>query len=471
MKNKLALKVLAVLLCFVTVFSVFTACADKDDDKNKNDDVSNYSPDWVVRPEISAQAVQPLVRADFNENTNHYDISYAPFFRIMIGGKYGIMDFNGEIVIEAEYDDLFAIRNSDDFLGIKIDGEEKKQTYIHSDTFKTQTARKKYNSVKYEYYWNVDNASAVFVVTEDGDTNKEKFSPSLPEVVKGVKMLSGKYNPTGKYGLYSNSQNITGMIYSGAGMFADGVVAFESNGKWGYIDSSGRTVVPFEYDAVWGYAALGGEDTPYECSEGHITVCKNKKFGILADDGSVVVPLMFDDATPVVNGKAVVKLNGKYGVICVYGNADEPVSDDTTIGSITTVTDPETSSTSKSTSTSISTSTSTSTTTSTTKKSTTTSTTEDETSSTTKKTTTTTTTTTKTTASTQNQNYKTGTYTVKLSSGGSLNLRSEAGVGGTVVGSLTNGTVIYVDKVSNGWGHTVYNGKEGWFSLKYAQMN
>lgn len=467
MKNKLALKVLTMLLCFVTVFSVFTACSDKDDDdKNKGDDVSNYSPEWVVQPGIIAQAVQPLVRADFNENTNHYDISYAPCFRIMLDGKYGIMDYSGEIVIPAEYDEIFAIRNSDDFLGIKVDGETKKQTYIHSDTFKTQTARKKYNAVKYEYLWNIDKSSAVFTVTEDGKTEKEQFSPSLPETVKGVKVASGKYNATGKYGLYSNSRNVTGMIYSGAGMFADGLAAFESNGKWGYIDSNGRTVIPFEYDAVWGYAALGGEDTPYECSEGHVTVCKNKKFGVLSEDGSVVVPLMFEDATPVVNGKAVVKYNGKYGVIRVYGASDEPVTDESTDGSSSSATTSTTTTSKSETSTSTS-SKSTSTTSSATIKSTTTTT------STTKKTTTTTTTTTTTKKPepTQSQNYKTGTYTVKLSSGGSLNLRSEAGTNGSIVSSLKNGTVVYVDKISNGWGHTVYNGKEGWFSLKYAEMN
>ena len=36
---------------------------------------------------------------------------------------------------------------------------------------------------------------------------------------------------------------------------------------------------------------------------------------------------MFDDATPVINGKAFVKTEGKWGVILVYGSAEEIVSD------------------------------------------------------------------------------------------------------------------------------------------------
>ncbi len=441
MQNKLAVKILAVILSLVTVFTLFSACADDDKEPvDKSEGVSAYSPEWLIKPSIAAQAIYPIVRADFNENTNHYDISYADCFKIMLNGKYGIIDYNGQIVVPAEYDEIFAIRNSDDFIGIQKGDESDKQTYIHSDTFETQRAYKKYNSYKYEYYWRTDSSSALFVKTEGASTTKEEFSPSLPETVKGVNVDGSKYTPTGKFGLYVNSVNVTGMVYDGAGVFSNGLVAFESNGKWGYINSSGKTVVPFEYDAVWNYNALGGEDTPYECSEGHITVCKDKKFGILKDDGTVLVKPVYEDATPVINGMAFAKSGGKWGVILLYGNGEEITSNSDT-----------TSSTSSSTSSSSSTTESTSST-------------QDSTSTTTEESTTTTKETT-----TQKSQYKTGAYTIKLSSGGSLNLRSEADLDSSVVTSLYDGTVVYVDKVSGGWGHTVYKGKEGWFSLKYAE--
>lgn len=443
MNNKKSFRMVAVVLCFITVMSVFTACTDRKDNKPVNN--NDYIPEWLVEPSIAAQAIQPLVFADFNENTNHYDISYADCFRIMLDGKYGIIDFNGKIVVEPEYDQLFAIRNSDDFLGI-INGEETdEQYYIHSDTFEIQRAYKKYNTEKYEYYWNVADSSAVFVLNDNGAVTEQDFSPSLPETVKGVSLASGNYISSGTYGLYANSVNVTDMVYSGAGMFTNGLAAFESNGKWGYLDSKGRTVVPFEYDSVWGYSALGGKDTPYESIEGHITVCKNKKFGILKDDGSVVIEPMFDDATPVIKGKAFAKIEGKWGVILVYGTADEVISDIDSLNNND-----------------ITSSTTTTTTTS--------STTEADVSSTTTTTTTTTTTSTTTSTTTQttteNSSYSSGTYIITVDS---LNLRSVAGVNGEIVASLNNGTVIYVDKVSNGWGHTVYNGKEGWLSLKYAE--
>lgn len=440
MNKKTFIRIISLLVCIVSVMSVFSSCSDNKEKKPVN--ISGYTPEWLVEPSIAAQAIQPLVYADFNENTNHYDISYANCFRIMLDGKYGIIDFNGKIVVDPEYDQLFAIRNSDDFLGI-INGEEAdEQYYIHSDTFETQRAYKKYNSEKYEYYWNVANSSAIFVLNDNGAVSEQSFSPSLPETVKGVSAVTGKYISSGTYGLYANSVNVTGMVYSGAGMFTNGLAAFESNGKWGYLDSKGRTVVPFEYDSVWGYSALGGKDTPYESFEGHITVSKNKKFGILKDDGTVVVEPMFDDATPVIRGKAFVKYNGKWGVILVYGSSDETMNvtdttdeDDITTSSSTTTAENDTTS-----------STVTSTTTTTTTQTTTES--------------------TETSTSASTPSYSAGTYFVNVDS---LNLRATAGIDSDIVDSLGNGAVIYVDKISGGWGHTVYNGKEGWISLKYVE--
>ncbi len=446
MKNKLAFKVLAVILCALSLLTCFSACKKEEEAEPAVGTIedSTFIPDWVVEPSIAAQTIQPIVRADFNENTNHYDISYANCFKIMLNGKYGIIDYNGEIVIEAEYDKIFAIRNSDDFLAVKKgeDGEDE-QTYIHSDTFKTQRAYKKYNSEKYEYYWQADTAEAVFVKTEDGATSTENSDPSLPETVKGVNYQGGKYTATGKYGLFFNGVNITNMVYTGAGVYTNGLAAFESNGKWGYLDSTGKTVVPFDYDAVWGYSALGGDDTPYESSEGHITVCKNKKFGILKDDGTMLVSLIYEDATPVINGKAFAKYAGKWGVISVYDASVNESSVENTTTTTTTATDATTT--------------------------TTTSTTEEETTETTSEASTTEE---ESTSSTTlgGTTEGAGTYVIDIDDDGYLNLRSEAGVHGEILAELKGGTVVYVARVDNGWGYTEYNGQRGWFNLKYAEL-
>lgn len=49
-----------------------------------------------------------------------------------------------------------------------------------------------------------------------------------------------------------------------------------------------------------------------------------------------------------------------------------------------------------------------------------------------------------------------------------VNLRDGIGTSASSVGKLTNGLLLNVTEVKDGWGKTVYNGKTGWFSLKYA---
>ncbi len=59
-----------------------------------------------------------------------------------------------------------------------------------------------------------------------------------------------------------------------------------------------------------------------------------------------------------------------------------------------------------------------------------------------------------------------GTYTVSVSS--TLNVRSGPGTNYSIVGSLTNGTVVEILETSKGWGKFTGNGTTGWISLDYA---
>ncbi len=438
MNTKLTVRVLAAIMGIIMIMSAFTACSEKKDPSDiVTDDVGNYTPEWVVEPTISAQLIQPLVCPYYNENTNHYDISYADCYKIMIDGKIGLIGSDGKMLVEAKYDDIFAIRDGDDYLAVIKDEDSVKQTYIHSDTFETVSAYKKYNTKKYEYYWYDDNP--LFICNENGKIAEETFSPMLPEAVKGVKKQGGVYEPTGKYGLFVNGVNLTDMIYTGAGYYSDGLIAFESNGKWGYLDSNGRTVIPFEYNAVWGYSALGGKDTPYESFEGCITVTKEKKFGVISSEGEIIVPMMFDNATPVIEGKAFVKTQGKWGVIKVM-ETDITASDVTEVPSqLTTTTTTER--------------TSESTTESTTKEKTTVKTTEKTTESTSKST-------------TEKINYVKSNYIITAES---LFLREEPNAESKDVEYLHSGDVVYVSEINGVWGKTTFNGVEGWFNLKYAE--
>ena len=425
MKNVSFIKIIAVLMCVATVLGAFTACSSKKTTPNtvkaSVNDGPLTDPQWVVVPSIDAQAIEPLVRADYNESTRHYDISYADCFKIKQNGKYGIIDYNGKIVIKPKYDSIVAIRNSSDFVATGKDSDgETVQTYINYNDFSVESSYRKYNTLRYEYLWNATDNSAVFVQNDNGEIYKDDLKAALPESVRGVKDVDGEYVGDGTYGLYINGKNIMGMIYSGAGCFSNGMAAFKSNGVWGYIDSNGKTVLPFGYDAVKGYSAFGGEDTPYESYDGYVTVTKDGKFGVFTNEGKAVTDMSYDGATPVVGGRAYILKDGKWG-LASFGDS----SDATARTDVTTATKPEETTTEKPTEK----------------------------------------TTEKTTVEETTTAEGAGNYVVNTDG---LKLRTDAGTQNDIILELSEGTVLTIDRVSNGWGHTYYDGNEGWVSLDYV---
>ena len=425
MKNVSFIKIIAVLMCVATVLGAFTACSSKKTTPNtvkaSVNDGPLTDPQWVVVPSIDAQAIEPLVRADYNESTRHYDISYADCFKIKQNGKYGIIDYNGKIVIKPKYDSIVAIRNSSDFVATGKDSDgETVQTYINYNDFSVESSYRKYNTLRYEYLWNATDNSAVFVQNDNGEIYKDDLKAALPESVRGVKDVDGEYVGDGTYGLYINGKNIMGMIYSGAGCFSNGMAAFKSNGVWGYIDSNGKTVLPFGYDAVKGYSAFGGEDTPYESYDGYVTVTKDGKFGVFTNEGKAVTDMSYEGATPVVGGRAYILKDGKWG-LASFGDS----SDATARTDVTTATKPEETTTEKPTEK----------------------------------------TTEKTTVEETTTAEGEGNYVVNTDG---LKLRTDAGTQNDIILELSEGTVLTIDRVSNGWGHTYYDGNEGWVSLDYV---
>ena len=425
MKNVSFIKIIAVLMCVATVLGAFTACSSKKTTPNtvkaSVNDGPLTDPQWVVVPSIDAQAIEPLVRADYNESTRHYDISYADCFKIKQNGKYGIIDYNGKIVIKPKYDSIVAIRNSSDFVATGKDSDgETVQTYINYNDFSVESSYRKYNTLRYEYLWNATDNSAVFVQNDNGEIYKDDLKAALPESVRGVKDVDGEYVGDGTYGLDINGKNIMGMIYSGAGCFSNGMAAFKSNGVWGYIDSNGKTVLPFGYDAVKGYSAFGGEDTPYESYDGYVTVTKDGKFGVFTNEGKAVTDMSYEGATPVVGGRAYILKDGKWG-LASFGDS----SDATARTDVTTATKPEETTTEK------------------------------PTEKTTEKTTVE-----ETTTAEGADNYVVNTDGLKL--------RTDAGTQNDIILELSEGTVLTIDRVSDGWGHTYYDGNEGWVSLDYV---
>ena len=108
--------------------------------------------------------------------------------------------------------------------------------------------------------------------------------------------------------------------------YSDGLCAFRENGKWGFMDTAGKTVLSPVYDecydftdghavvrkdGFWGIIDAEGESTTgfvftlmKDFSDGLAVCSVNFRFGYINARGELVIPLNYADALPFENGIA-----------------------------------------------------------------------------------------------------------------------------------------------------------------------
>lgn len=115
---------------------------------------------------------------------------------------------------------------------------------------------------------------------------------------------NGKYgyiDKTGKVVIPPQFENTMG--------FSEGLAATKLNGKYGYIDTTGKWVIEPKFDFT------------YKFSEGLAMVRIGKKFAWIDRSGKIVIePQDFEDtAVGFSEGRTAVKINGKWGYIDTTG--------------------------------------------------------------------------------------------------------------------------------------------------------
>jgi hypothetical protein len=128
------------------------------------------------------------------------------------------------------------------------------------------------------------------------------------------------------------------------------LAAVAVDGKWGYIDASGKEVIPLRFDEVqyftakglaavrtdkkWGYIDANGrevisprfEEVRYPQANGLAAVRTDKKWGYIDANGKEVIPPRFDAARDfTAKGLAAVAVDGKWGFIDASGREVIPL--------------------------------------------------------------------------------------------------------------------------------------------------
>ncbi len=126
---------------------------------------------------------------------------------------------------------------------------------------------------------------------------RDKYLLSLPDEKFEPFKKNGRWGYIDKTG-----KEVTPLKYDYYGSdFSEGLAVVQLNGKCGYIDKTGKEVIPLMYNAVGSYC------------EGLAMVNLNGKCGYIDKTGKEVIPLMYDNAWSFSEGLAKVKLGDKYG--------------------------------------------------------------------------------------------------------------------------------------------------------------
>ena len=133
------------------------------------------------------------------------------------------------------------------------------------------------------------------------------FSGGYVDSKTGKEVIPLKYLSTGQYDIGLNS-------------FSEGLVALQNkNHKYGFVNTSGKTVIPFNYDSAESF------------SEGLAVVSKGK-YGFIDKIGKAVIPLNYDYANSFSEGLAIVQKNGKWGAINKQGKVVVPLKFEGVLG-------------------------------------------------------------------------------------------------------------------------------------------
>lgn len=276
------------------------------DTHNKPKDSSNHSREATPEPSI------------FSPTRNSQDPNLL--VPIQQNGKYGYADKTGKVVVSPQFDE---VRNFTNGMGmVKLNNKygfvDRTGKLVIPLTFDdAQEFSEGLASVKVGNKWGYIDKTGKVVISPQYDDARH-FSEGLglvgldsePSTQNSSSEVSAK--TTRKYGYIDRTGKVVIPInLDNAFTFSEGLVQVRNNeqpgvegsDKYGYMDKTGRIVIQRQFGCA----------DPF--SEGMARVSINNKHGYIDKTGKFVIPPQFDSAASFSNGLAQVRLGDKTGYI------------------------------------------------------------------------------------------------------------------------------------------------------------
>lgn len=268
--NPKLLGIAAAVLVVVIVIVAIAAGSDKPDtEKTSGTDNNNIST--TVAP-VSGSGYQ-FVEGGFAECE---EIVYLDedccYFKSKTTGKYGLIDYQGNVILQPYYDGFDRCTNS-------------VRDYYGTDSYHSLV---KYGNESYEF-----------------------------TILDGVVTVS--QTPHSAHTI-DTSQKLDGTSYDERDRYFEGYAAARKDDKWGYVSQENdKRVIKYEYEAV-NELQLGESASCDYCrpvSGGLIPVKKDGKMGIIDLKNKEVVPFDYSNIMPGDNGVFIACKDNVWGVILV----------------------------------------------------------------------------------------------------------------------------------------------------------
>lgn len=237
-------------------------------------------------------------------------LSNPNYFRALLDGKYGVIDYDGNVIVpfECSYvgnmcEDIIVVRDGELYgcydrhgkLIVPMEYEEIRE-------YAGGMARIRYKG----RFGFIDNKGEILVAP---------FSDEVENFSDGCTLVTIK----GKCGFVNlNGDWIVPPMYDTGGSFSQGLAMLSVGGKCGYIDKTGNFAIPMNFSAAKDFDA----NTKLAC------VAINNKWGVIDIKGDIILPLEYDEVKITSDGYLYVCHKGLFGLYDMKGKEIFPVQCD-----------------------------------------------------------------------------------------------------------------------------------------------
>lgn len=287
---------------------------------------------WIIEPSVEADDIQPVRYGDYlyDKNGCHFNSLRAQVYdKLSIiteesdgnsnDEKYGLISYSGMKISSCNFDHIFFIDQYKDRFYV-LGGEVSNK--IINEHYEIDRKRQYDAPMEVQSYlrWVKDynglyecELGPIIDLNDKVVYNEPSAVIYTDKIKKVSKYIYEAISPDEYVVFVNNGRIVTEHIFEDAGCFSDGVIPLKLNGKWGYIDGNGKTILPFEFDSI---RQPNVNDNIYDASNGYIVVKKDNQYAIFDVTGSLVINYgVFEEIRPVYEGMAWVKQDGKWGVI------------------------------------------------------------------------------------------------------------------------------------------------------------